>query len=129
MRIAAAVFVAAHGIGFSIWFLSAWIPAALDRGTRHLSLFPDVPATGAVGKALGLVAVAVLAGFLLAAWGIWVQAAWWPAALLGSAIVSVPIALAVWNPVGIVSVPALLASVALIAATLMPWGERFLGPH
>jgi hypothetical protein len=49
--------------------------------------------------------------------------------LLGSALGSLPVAMAVWNPVGMVSVPATLASVALIAATLMPWGERLLGPH
>lgn len=129
MRIATAVFVAAHGIGFSIWFMSAWTPAALGGDTRHLTLLPRVPATGAAGKAVGILALAVLAGFLLAAWGIWQQTIWWPAALLGAAIASLPVALAVWNPVGIVSPLATVASVALILATLMPWGERFLGPH
>ena len=129
MRIAAAIFVAAHGIGFSIWFMSAWTPTALRGSSQHLTFLPDVPATGAVGKALGIVALAVLAGFLVSAWGIWQQAAWWPVALLGSAAASLPVASAVWNPVGIVSVPATLASVALIAATLMPWGEQFLGPR
>jgi hypothetical protein len=139
MRLAAALFVAAHGIGYVIWFMNAWTPAALGRrpedptappgaappGTGR----PGIAATGRLGKALGLLSLAVVVGFLAAAWGIWEQAAWWPAVLLASAVASFPVALSVWSPVGIVSVPATLASMALIAATLMPWGDRFLGPH
>lgn len=105
MRIAAAVFVAAHGVGFSIWFMSAWTPAALGASPRHLTLLPDVPASGAAGKTIGVVALVVLVGFLAAAWGIWQQAPWWPAVLLGSALGSLPVAAAVWNPVGVVSEP------------------------
>lgn len=129
MRIAASIFVAAHGIGFSIWFLSTWMPATLGGSAKHLTFLPEAPATGAVGKALGIVALAVMVGFVLAAWGIWQQASWWPILLTGSAIASLPVAMAVWNPVGVVSVLATLASVALMAASVMPWGERFLGPH
>jgi hypothetical protein len=149
MRLAAALFVAAHGIGYVIWFMNAWTPAALGRrpedptappgtappGTAPPGTAPPgtgrpgIAATGRLGKALGLLSLAVVVGFLAAAWGIWEQAAWWPAVLLASAVASFPVALSVWSPVGIVSVPATLASVALIAATLMPWGDRFLGPH
>jgi hypothetical protein len=129
MRTATALFVAAHGVGYSIWFLSAWTPSLLGGSAAHLLGRPDVPSTGAVGKALGVMALVVLAGFLAAAWGVWQAAAWWPVLLLASAGLSLLVAVAVWNPVGIVSVPATAASVALIAATLMPWGERFLGSH
>jgi hypothetical protein len=138
MRLAAALFVAAHGIGYVIWFMNAWTPAALGRGPEDptappgtgrpgiaASGQPGIAATERLGKALGLLSLAVVVGFLAAAWGVWEQAAWWPAVLLASAAASFPVALSVWNPVGIVSVPATLASVALVAATVMPWGDRF----
>jgi len=128
MRIAAALFVALHGIGYSIWFLSAWVPSVLGTGSKQLT-FGDVPATGGLGKALGVVALLVLAGFLASAWGIWQETSWWPVSLIASAIVGIPIAFSVWNPVGTVSVMAELANAGLVAATLVPWGDRLLGAH
>jgi hypothetical protein len=129
MRLAASIFIAAHGIGFSIWFMSAWTPAALDAGPTHVTLLPDTPSTGAVGKALGLLALVVLVGFVATAWGVWQQTPWWPTTMLGATVASLFVAVAVWNPVGIVSVPAVLASLALLVATVTPLGERYLGPH
>ena len=129
MRLAVSIFIAAHGIGFSIWFMSAWIPAALDADARHVTLLPGTPATGALGKALGLLALLVLIGFLATAWGVWQQTPWWPTTMMGSVATSLLVAVAVWNPVGIVSVPATLASIALLLATITPLGDRLLGPH
>lgn len=129
MRIAASIFIAAHGIGFSIWFMSAWTPAALDADGGHVTFLPDAPGTGVLGKALGLLALLVLIGFVATAWGVWQQTPWWPTTMVGSALASVLVALAIWNPVGIVSILALLASVALLVATLTPLGERLLGPR
>jgi transcription elongation factor len=127
MRIATSVFVAAHGIGFSIWFMSSRTPSALGPRTPRLNMLTDVPVTGALGKTVGILALAVAAGFAVAAWGVLTQAPWWPVALLSAAAASLFVALA-WNPVGAVSASAVAASAALIAATLMPWGQRFLGP-
>jgi hypothetical protein len=129
MRLAAALFIAAHGVGYSIWFMSAWTPSTMGTQSKTLTLFPDAQVTGLLGKGIGLAAVAIMVGFLVSAWGIWQEAAWWPISLIATAAVSLPVALAVWNPVGIVSVPATVASVTLILATVMPWGERFLGTH
>jgi hypothetical protein len=129
MRAATAILIASHGVGFSIWFMSAWTPSVLRGEPRLVFSAPGMPVTGGLGKGIGLVAVVALAGFLASGWGVWQGAAWWPVVLIGSSLISLPVAAAVWNPVGIVSVPALLASVVLIAATLRPWGERFLGAH
>lgn len=128
MRTAAAVFVASHGIGYSIWFMSAWTPSAL-HSSKNLTFTVNTPATGKLGKALGLVSLAVLAGFVVSAWGIWQETSWWPVSLIGSVVASTPVALAVWNPVGIVSLLATLANVGLVAATLMPWGSGLFPPH
>jgi hypothetical protein len=81
------------------------------------------------GKSLGLVSLAVLAAFVASAWGIWQEKSWWPVLLIGSVLASTPVAFAIWNPVGIVSLLSTLANVGLVAATLMPWGQRFLPAH
>lgn len=91
MRIAAALFVAVHGVGYSIWFLSAWIPSALGTDSKQLTV-GEAPVTGSIGKAVGVVALLVLAGFVVSAWGIWQQASWWPVSLLASAVAAVPVA-------------------------------------
>lgn len=127
MRLAAAVFVAAHGVGYSIWFMSTWLPSVMGTKDSNLTLPASAPATGPVGRTLGILALAVLVGFVASAWGIWQQVPWWPASLISSAVVATPIALLMWNPVGVVSVPATVANVCLVAATVMPWGEQFLG--
>jgi hypothetical protein len=44
-------------------------------------------------------------------------------------VASTPVAFAIWNPPGIVSLLATVANVGLVAATLMPWGQRFFPPH
>lgn len=127
MRIAAALFVAAHGIGYSVWFMSAWAPATLGGPEKTMAVV-DAPASGGAGKAVGVLALVVVAGFLAAAFGIWQQTAWWPAALVATIAAAVPIGL-LWNPVGNVSAMATLANIGLLAATLMSWGDRFLGAH
>jgi hypothetical protein len=128
MRTAAAVFVASHGIGYIIWFMSTWTPSAL-HSSNTLTFPANTPITGVLGKALGLVSLAVLAGFVASAWGIWQQTSWWPVSLVGSVVASTPVAFAIWNHVGIVSLLATVANFGLVAATLMPWGQRFLPPH
>lgn len=127
MRIATAVFVAAHGVGYSIWFMSTWMPSVMHTRGRDLTFPAGAPASGPLGRSLGILSLAVLAGFVASAWGIWQQTAWWPAALVASAVAGMPVALLMWNPVGVVSVPATVANVALMVAAFMPWGERFFG--
>jgi hypothetical protein len=126
MRTAAAIFVAMHGVGHVIWFMCAWTPSVLGKIRR--AGFLSNP-NGMAGKALGVISLIALIGFAVSAWGIWTEVPWWPPLLVGSVAVSVPVLLAFWNPVGTVSFNALLADIALGAATLMPWGERLPGSH
>ena len=138
MRLAAAIFVAIHGLGHIVWFFSTWMPVALGQQGRtmleerseHLLVDPK----SANGKIVGAVSLLVIAGFAASAWGIWSEASWWPPVLIGSVIASLLVIFGMWNPIQApgpipISVRALLADVALGAATLMPWGERFLGAH
>lgn len=133
MRIAAAIFVAMHGLGHIIWFMATWAQWSLGGAGRadlakHESDFL-VPALSPMGKVVGLLALAVLIGFVASAWGIWQQTDWWPQLIMGSAAVSMLVLVMIWNPVMTVSIRALLANVGLAAATLMPWGDRVLGAH
>ncbi len=82
-----------------------------------------------MGKLVGVLALAVLIGFVATAWGIWTQTSWWPPLLLGSAALSMVVLVLIWNPVLTVSARALLANIGLTAATLMPWGDQILGAH
>ena len=127
MRTAAAVFVASHGIGYIIWFMSAWTPSAL-RSSKNLTFSDNAPATGILGKAIGLLSLAFWQG-LWRRRGHLAAASWWPVSLIGSVVASTPVAFAVWNPVGVVSLLATLTNVGLVAAIVVPFGQRFFPPH
>lgn len=133
MRIAAAIFVALHGLGHIIWFFSTWTQSALGKEGRaeledHQRHFLVKPLSAA-GRLLGILSLLVLVGFVTAAWAIWTEASWWPPLLIGSIGASMVVTLAMWNPMLTVGFRALLANIGLGAAVLMPWGERFLGAH
>ena len=137
MRLAAAIFVAIHGLGHIVWFFSTWMPIALGKeGRAMLEDHRDflVEPKGPGGKTVGILSLVVIAGFGATAWGIWTEASWWPVLLIGSAVASLLVIFGMWNPIKApgpipISVRALLADVALGAATLMAGGERFLGAH
>jgi len=131
MRVAAAIFIAMHGLGHIIWLFTTWIQPALGKEGRaeleaHRRHFLVEPKS-LMGKGIGVLSVVVLIGFLATAWGTWTETQWWPALLIGSATLSMLVVLSIWNPIMRLSIRALLANIALVAATLMPWGERFLG--
>ena len=138
MRLAAAIFVAIHGIGHIVWFFATWMPVALAAQGREMlegrrpHLLVD-PKSGA-GKLVGVVSVTVIAGFVASGWGIWTEASWWPPLVIASSVASLVVILGMWNPIrapGPVSISAraLLADGGLAAATLLPWGDRLLGAH
>ncbi len=133
MRLAAAIFVAIHGLGHIVWFFSTWTQRALGQQGReqleaHRHNFLVEP-KGSSGKLIGILSLLVIAGFGATAWGIWIEASWWPPLLITSALTSMVVILTMWNPIMRLSVRALLANIGLTAATLMPWGERILGSH
>jgi hypothetical protein len=138
MRLAGAIFVAIHGLGHIVWFFSTWMPVVLGKeGRDMLDANREgfrVDPKGPAGKVVGLLSLAVIAGFGTTAWGIWTEASWWPPLLIGSAVASLLVIFGMWNPIkapGPVSISfrALLADIGLVAATLMPWGDRILGAH
>jgi hypothetical protein len=135
MKLAATIFVALHGLGHIVWFFSTWTPRALgEEGRAQLEahrkdLLVQPGAMG--GKMIGLLSLLVMFGFGATAWGIWTEASWWPALLIGSAIASLIVILSMWNPIKppgpvSISVRALLADIGLTMATLLPWGDKLI---
>lgn len=130
VRTIAALVVAAHGIGFTLWFLAAWVPAVKPgRGYEgrmsgsHLVFSRDLPVTGELGKATGLLSLLLMAGFLVTAWGIFTETAWWePVAIITSLVSLVAVVIPWWttvmpfNAIGATVVDLLLIGCATIPA-------------
>jgi hypothetical protein len=130
VRIVSSIVVAAHGLGFTMWFLASWIPGAKLGAGSHLLFAPGVGVGGRLGRATGLLSLAVVAGFLATAWGIYVDASWWtPLAVLTSAVSIAGVVIPWWTTVPPMSaVGAFVVDVAVLVAALVPSiGDRLTG--
>lgn len=127
MRVLFGMFIIIHGIGHVSWFLASFFPGinADQVGGSPLNSAGLSP-TGMVGKLIGVGALVVVLAFVVSAIGVFNEGEWWRSALLAAAAGSALIALLWWNPVGSVSVPALLADVALVVVALLPLGQRIV---
>jgi hypothetical protein len=127
MKVLAPIVVAAHGIGFTMWFLAAWVPGISVTPTPgHALLADDIAITSPIGKVAGLVSLAVVVGFLLVALGMFTGASWWPALAVVTAVISTAIVVVSWwsvvpvmSAIGALAVNALLIAFALVPA----WNE------
>ena len=97
LRNVAAVIVAAHGVGFSLWFVTSWFGTKIGSASQWL--FSDLSITSPVGKLFGLLALILIVGFLATAWGIFSSASWWPEVGLVSAVVAMAVVIPWWNVV------------------------------
>jgi hypothetical protein len=121
-----AAVVAAHGIGFSLWFLASWLGMKTGSGSQWL--FSDLTITSPAGKLFGIVALILIVGFLATAVGIFTSASWWPAVGLVSATAAMLVVVPWWNVVPLTS--ALGASVVnaalILAAFISGAGQQLL---
>lgn len=127
IKVLAPIVVAAHGIGFTMWFLAAWVPGTSVTPTPgHVLLADDVAITSPIGKVAGLVSLAIVVGFLLVALGMFTGASWWPALAVVMAVISTAIVVVPWwsvvpvmSAIGALAVNALLIAFAMVPA----WNE------
>lgn len=119
MRIGFGVFVLAHGLGHGIWAQAALSGRPLKGAGGRMS-FPGGP-QGRTARTLGLVSLAALAAFGVSAAGVFLAASWWWAPAAVGLVVSLLVVLAWWNPVGTVSLNALLADGFILAVMAIPW--------
>jgi hypothetical protein len=132
-----AIVVAAHGVGFTLWFLAAWVPNLKvgpgyegRMGSSHLVFSKDVPVTGALGKATGVLCLLIVTAFLITAWGIFVEASWWGSIAVVTSVVSLIAVVVPWwttvmpfNAIGATVVDLLLIGAAVIPS----WHDRLVG--
>jgi hypothetical protein len=138
VRTIAALVVAAHGIGFTLWFLAAWVPAVKPgrgyegrMGGSHLVFSNDVPVTGGLGKATGLLSLLLVAGFLVTAWGIFTETSWWePVGVITSIVSLIAVVIPWWTTVmPFNAVGATVVDLLLIGfATIPSWSDWLIPP-
>jgi hypothetical protein len=129
VRTVAAIVVAAHGIGFSMWFLASWF-ASIRIGTGTQWLLPgDVEIASGTGRAFGVLSLLGVGAFLATAWGILGESSWWPPLGGVTALASFAIVIPWWTIVRpFNAVGATLVNLLLIAAWLVPsFGDRIVG--
>jgi hypothetical protein len=76
-RVLLALLLVMHGIGHIIWFLAAWTPIRAGVREGPWVLPGNVTIRSPIGRILGLLALAVVAIFVFAAAGLFLQQPWW----------------------------------------------------
>ena len=76
-RILLVVFIAMHGAVHIIWFLAAWTPIRAGVKDGPWILPGNITIRSPLGRALGLLALAVVFVFLFAAIGLLLKQVWW----------------------------------------------------
>ena len=118
-----ALVVAGHGLGFTMWFLAAWVPGVkMTTITPHWLLSSQVGITDPIGRATGVLALVVMAGFLAVAWGIFTGATWWTGLGVVTSLVSlVAIVIPWWSVIPVMNATgALVVDLAIIAFAVVP---------
>lgn len=125
VKVVAGCVLGAHGIGHVLGWLPAWGMASFEGVSTRSWLL-----TGAVGDTVsrvvaGVLFLAPMAGFLVAAAGLLTGQAWWRQAAVGSAAISLlatalyPSAFTTGSTVGSVAVNVIVLYGVLVAR----WGE------
>lgn len=80
-----------------------------------------------MGKAFGLIALLLVAGFLATAWGIFTGATWWPRIGLVSAVAAMALVIPWWNIVSPTSAfgATVVNAVVIVAAIISSTGPQF----
>ncbi len=116
-----------HGIGHSTGFFTAWTKIPMGFSNLPWLFSQSVRMDSLIGKLFGLVWLAVMACFLISAYGLFTGQVYWlnfaVAASIGSLIVILPWARTV--PAGALY-GGTLANIAILVAAFGPWKTAFL---
>ncbi len=127
VRIVLGVLLIGHGVGHVAWVLAAFFPGSQEQPVRDRVLAGLADSKGVAAKLIALAGLGAAVLFVAAAVGVFGTRDWWFVPALAGIVVSSLVALSWWNPVGLVSVMALLANAGLIAAKVIPWFEDTAG--
>lgn len=126
IKLLTALVLVAHGLGHAMAPQAAFVPpGAFPRNTHAVPAGMTISSTA--GKAMSLLWLIPLAGFLLGTYGLWVDATWWRPVLAVSAVVSIVAVLPWWKVMPAVSyLGALAVDVLVLVAALTPWGDSII---
>ncbi len=119
MQLVISVILLAHGVGHILFAANSWGYWKADAG--RAPLFEDVlHVSQKLEGIVGLLWIIPLVGFAASAWGVYNAAAWWPAALLLSSVISAMLVVAWWK--GVTPSTALYALIVdIVAIAFLIW--------
>jgi hypothetical protein len=126
LKLITAGLLLAHGIGHVMAPQAAFVPPGAFPRTSHM-IATGMTITSSGGKALSLLWLLPMVGFVLGTYGLWTDQEWWRPVLAASAVVSI---FAVLPWAGVMPtfsyLGALLVDVLVLLAVLTPWGDQFV---
>jgi hypothetical protein len=125
IRITIALFILAHGFGHSIWFLSSRAHGDGLVDEWPWALPGRVTISSPIGRLFGLLAMVAAVGFVIGAFGLFYQQAWWRLPIQSAPVISA-VAVLPWagRSPGSTVPNAVLGDVALLALALQPWSAQ-----
>jgi hypothetical protein len=124
LKLVTAAILIGHGIGHVMAPQAAFVPpGAFPKTATMIGSGLTISSSG--GKALSLIWLIPLAGFLLGTYGLWIGAPWWRGVLAVSAIVSIMVVLPWWGVMPAFSyLGALAVDLLVLIGVLTPWGDQ-----
>jgi hypothetical protein len=125
LKIVVAVVLVAHGLGHVMAPQSAFVPPGAFPSTANSLVGSGLTIASPAGKALSLLWLIPLAGFLIGTYGLWTAQEWWRPVLATSAIVSIVAVLPWWNVMPTFSyLGALAVDLVVLIGVFTPWGTE-----
>jgi hypothetical protein len=126
IKLIAVLVLAGHGIGHMMAPQAAFLPpGALPRDAHGLVAGATI--VSGPGRAMSLLWLVPMVGFVVASYGFWTDAAWWRPLMAVSAVVSIVSVLPWWNVMPAFSyLGALGVDVLVLVALATPWGDQLI---
>jgi hypothetical protein len=126
IKLIAVLVLAGHGIGHMMAPQAAFLPpGALPRDAHGLVAGATI--VSGPGRAMSLLWLVPMVGFVVASYGFWTDAAWWRPLMAVSAVVSIVAVLPWWNVMPAFSyLGALGVDVLVLVALATPWGDHII---
>ena len=126
LKLIAALVLAGHGVGHMMAPQAAFLPPGAFPPDAHASLAATTIGSTS-GKAMSVVWLVPMLGFVLGTYGFWTDAAWWRPVTAVSAAVSIVAVLPWWKVMPTFSYVGALAVDALVLVGLAtPWGDQVI---
>jgi hypothetical protein len=126
LKLITAAVLVGQGLGHAMAPQSAFVPPGAFPRAAHM------PATGMTitspgGRALSLVWLAPLVGFLVGTYGLWTGEPWWRPVLAVAAVASIVAVLPWWRVMPMISyLGALAVDLLVLVGILTPWGDQII---